>query len=117
MVIGIKQVRCDSEAKVVKRIFEGYASGLGLTVIARQLNADGVPPPQGARAAKAANWSSGAIATILGNEMYVGRARWNRTRMVRNPATGKLEGKARPKDEWLTLDKPELRIISDDLFE
>ncbi|HZL52854.1 MAG TPA: recombinase family protein [Terracidiphilus sp.] len=114
-VIGVKQTKCDSEAKVVERIFEGYASGLGLKAIATQLNADGVPPPQG-RAAGTPNWSSSAIATILGNERYVGRTRWNKRCVTRNPATGRREEKLRPESAWLTLEKPELRIISDDMF-
>ena len=99
-VVGVKQIKCDAEAKVVERIFEGYASGLGLKAIATKLNADSVQPPQGG-AAGMPNWSPSAISRILGNERYVGRTRWNKRCVTRNPATGKLEGKARPKDEWL----------------
>src|SRR5665213_1222790 len=98
VVVGIKQTKCDAEAKVIERIFEGYVSGLSLAEIAMQLNADGVPPPQG-RAGGTWNWSSRAISRILGNEKYIGKARWNQTCKVRNPATGKLEGKTRPKEE------------------
>jgi DNA invertase Pin-like site-specific DNA recombinase len=116
VVIGIRQVKCDSEAEVVERIFEGFASGLSLAAIATQLNADGVPPPQG-RAAGTPNWSPSAISRILENQRYVGRTRWNKRCVTRIPATGKLEGKTRPKDEWLTMEKPELRLISDNLFE
>jgi site-specific DNA recombinase len=115
-VLGIKQTKCDAEAKVVERIFEGYASGLGLKAIATKLNADSVQPPQGG-AAGMPNWSPSAISRILGNERYVGRTRWNKRCVTRIPATGKLEGKTRPKDEWLTMEKPELRLISDNLFE
>jgi DNA invertase Pin-like site-specific DNA recombinase len=116
VTIGVKQTKCDSEARVVKRIFEGYVSGLNLAAIATQLNADGVPPPQG-RAAGTPNLSPSAISRILENQRYVGRTRWNKRCVTRNPATGKLEGKTRPKDEWLTMEKPELRLISDNLFE
>jgi DNA invertase Pin-like site-specific DNA recombinase len=115
-VLGIKQTKCDAEAKVVERIFEGYASGLGLKAIATKLNADSVQPPQGG-AAGMPNWSPSAISRILGNERYVGRTRWNKRCVTRSPATGKREENLRPESEWLTLEKPELRLISDDLFE
>jgi len=114
-VIGVKQTKCESEAKVVKRIFEGYVSGLSLAAIATQLNADSVPPPQG-RAAGMPNWSPSAISRILGNERYVGTTRWNKRCVTRNPATGRREENLRPESEWLTLEKPELRIISENLF-
>ena len=36
-----------TEAAIVRRIFQQYASGLGLTRLAKQLNAEQVPPPRG----------------------------------------------------------------------
>ena len=38
-----------TEAAIVRRIFEQYASGVGLTRLAKELNADQVPPPRGGR--------------------------------------------------------------------
>ena len=41
---------------------------------------------------------------------------WNRTGQLKDPMTGKNKKFIKPKKEWIILDKPELRIIEDDLW-
>ena len=63
------------QAAVVRRIFELYASGLGLTRIAKSLNADRVAPPR-----KDGNgWAPTAIRAMLYRPLYRGEVVWNRS--------------------------------------
>ena len=56
----------DEQAPIVKRIFEAALSGKGAGTIAKELNADGIPPKRG-RA-----WTNGTILQMLQNEKYIG---------------------------------------------
>jgi site-specific DNA recombinase len=49
--------------------------------------------------------------------MYSGKQIWNRTRMVKNPSTGKRLSRINPEAEWQTIDVPHLRIVEQALFE
>jgi site-specific DNA recombinase len=53
---------------------------------------------------------------MLQNEKYRGRHIWNKTKVVQNPRKGRKEQAPRPESEWVTIDKPEWRIISDELW-
>jgi site-specific DNA recombinase len=115
-VIGVKQVVDPEQEKIVLRIFQAYASGMSLGNIAAMLNAEGVPTSQGPRSRRVASWSKGAIKTILKNSRYIGDVKWGCTVQVRNPETGKFERRDIPESEWQQQHKPELRIISDELW-
>lgn len=54
------------EAKTVKRIFGEYLSGLGLTAIAKRLNADGIPTRFGNA------WGKSSVLAVLRNYAYTG---------------------------------------------
>ena len=54
------------EAKTVKRIFDEYLSGLGLTAIAKRLNADGTPTRFGNA------WGKSSVLAVLRNYAYTG---------------------------------------------
>ena len=41
---------------------------------------------------------------MLRNEVYVGRAVWNRRQWVRNPKTGKRVYRLNPESEWVRVD-------------
>jgi DNA invertase Pin-like site-specific DNA recombinase len=115
-VNGVYQVIAPEEAAIVKRIFEMYASGLSLRVIAGILNHEGVPTSQGPRTRRKAEWCMAAIREMLRNTRYIGKTVWGRTLQVRNPETGKMETRYLPESEWQRKDLPELRIISDELW-
>ena len=55
-----------NEAETVKRIFEDYLSGLGMTAIAKRLNADGIPTRYGN------TWGKASIKAVLQNYAYTG---------------------------------------------
>src|SRR5262249_36873140 len=58
----------ENEAVVVRHIFQLYASGVGLTTLAKILNRDHIRPPRGG----CHGWAPSAIREILHRELYHG---------------------------------------------
>ena len=98
-------------AKVVVRIFEQFASGFGLARIAKSLNEDRTSPPHGGTL----GWCPTAIREILQRDLYRGMVLWNRTQVIQRGGTRKQ--RKRPESEWLRIEAPELRIISQVLWD
>ncbi|SMO84297.1 Recombinase [Paracoccus laeviglucosivorans] len=101
---------------MVRRIFEGYASGLSARALAAALNAESVRSP----GVGSGQWSFSTISGnakrgtgILNNELYIGRLVWNRQRFIKDPGTGKRQTRPNPPEEWVIY----LRIIDDDLWQ
>lgn len=114
---GKRQV-VEHEADVVRRIFEEYVAGRTPRDIARDLNRDGISAPRGSK------WNASTIngnlqrgTGILQNELYGGRLVWNKVRMVKDPDTGRRVSRPNPKDDWQSVDVPELAIVDRMLFE
>lgn len=106
------------EVAIVRRIFENYRDGKSPRDIAAALNREGVAGPRGGV------WNTSAIAGsrkrengILQNSLYVGRIVWNRQSFIKDPETGKRISRPNPRDQWMTAEAPELRIMTDDLWE
>ena len=59
----------ESEATVVRRIYQMYLDGLGVDSIIRKLNAEGVPSPRSGKA----SWNRRTVNIILTSPAYVGR--------------------------------------------
>ncbi|PYQ90953.1 MAG: resolvase [Acidobacteria bacterium] len=114
---GEREINAD-EAAIVRRIFRDYAAGASPKHIAKTLNKEDIPGPQGAL------WSPSTIhgnpkrgIGILHNELYVGRLVWNRQRFLKDPDTGRRIARTNPQSEWITKDVPELRILDDELWQ
>ncbi|MFD2854095.1 recombinase family protein [Seohaeicola zhoushanensis] len=117
MTTGERAINED-QASTVRRIFEEFAAGLSPRTIASQLNAEGVEGPRGSGWGASTiygNWRRGT--GILNNELYVGRLVWNRQRFVKDPSNGKRQARPNSPDAWIIEDVPDLRIISEDLWE
>ena len=99
------------QAKVVVRIFEQFASGFGLARIAKGLNEDRILPPHGGNL----GWCPTAIREILQRDLYRGVAVWNKTQVIQRGGTRKQ--RKRPESEWLRIEAPELRVISQVLWD
>lgn len=117
IAVGGRRVIEPSEAEIVKRIFEMYIGGMTPRKITEVLNAEGLPSPRGG------SWSFSAIyghrkkgTGILNNEQYIGRYIWNRTEWIKDPETGVSKRFERPEEEWVIIENPELRIVSDELW-
>jgi DNA invertase Pin-like site-specific DNA recombinase len=102
----------DDQATVVRRIFSMFATGSSPIAIAKALNGDHIPGPEG-RAWRDTTIRGHALrgTGILRNELYVGKLVWNRMRFVRDPTTGKRVSRQNPEVKWLHKDVPELRIV------
>ncbi len=101
------------EADVVRMIFDMYVNqDMGRVNIAHRLNELGVKPR------KAELWSQDSIKTILENEHYIGKVRWNWRRTINIVEDGEIR-KVRPKTEfgeYLVFDGKHEAIISEELF-
>ena len=107
-----KRIEVDpEEAAVIRRIFEWAANGAGLAAIVDRLNTEGIPGTAGKR------WSKGAVVRILRNERYLGRQIWGQQSVEHEPGTGRRVMRDNPRSEWRIEERPDLRIISDDLWE
>ena len=78
------------EAATVRGVFDEYEQGISPKEIAKRLNRERIPGPNGSQ------WGPSTIhghvgrgTGILNNELYVGRLVWNRQRYVKDPDTGK----------------------------
>jgi site-specific DNA recombinase len=100
-----------AQAAVVHRILERSADGWGITRIAKQLNAEGIPPPRGGEH----GWAPTAIREMLHNELYRGRVLWHRTTKAHRRGTKTQE--TRPPADLVDVELPECRIVSDELWE
>lgn len=107
-----------AEAEIVKRIFNKYVSGLTPRQIAAELNAQGIKSPRGGKwNASTINGSAKRHNGILQNRLYIGQIVWNRHKYIKDPATGKRVSRLNPEEEWIKKEAPELRIVSDALFQ
>ena len=114
----VERVVEDQEAAVVLRIFQLYASGLGLKAIARTLNLEGAiaprySPPAGGLPALG-GWSPSTVRSILAREIYHGVAVWNLSRK-RND-WGKVDQSPRPKEDRIAARREDLRIVPEPLW-
>jgi site-specific DNA recombinase len=98
----------------VRRIFDLSAAGTGYSNIAKVLNSEQTltPRPQQDRPA---GWGPSSVHAVLHRPLYHGEIVWGKTK--KRDAEGTAAARPRPETDWLRLDKPELRIISDDLWD
>jgi site-specific DNA recombinase len=107
----------ESQAAIVRRIFEAFATGKSPRAIAKELNLAAIPGPGGRP------WSDTMIrghrtrgTGILHNELLGGRIVWNRQRFVKDPVTGKRLPRLNPEKDWVVHEAPELRIVEPELW-
>jgi site-specific DNA recombinase len=113
--------KVEVEAEVVLRIFEEYAAGKGPADIAAGLTKDGVSTPRGEPGsfwrASTITGSSSRGYGLLSNSLYHGVRTWNRVTMLKNPDTARRVSRVNPKSEWMTKEVPDLRIVTEELWE
>lgn len=119
-ILGIES----KEAEVVREIYHLFGElEYSATQIADMLNTKfskhGEPnPPRGKF------WQASAISGsrrnntgILNNPIYIGQRYWNRSKTKKNPNSGAKISEKRMPSEWKYMEVPELRIVSDDLWQ
>ncbi|TDF42482.1 recombinase family protein [Alteromonadaceae bacterium M269] len=107
------------EANIVVRIFEDYVNlDKSPKAIASELNKEGIPSPTNKEwAASTINGNRRRGTGILNNELYIGRLIWNKLKYIKHPVTGKRQSRINPESEWIIKDVPELRILTDELWQ
>ncbi len=107
-----------SEARVVGRIFREFAEGRSPRAIAKRLNLECVPGPEGRP------WGDTTIrgqaergTGILNNSLYAGRLEWNRCSYIKDPRTGKRVARPNPRSKWEIVEVPHLQIIDHALWD
>ena len=104
----------EAEADVVRMVFDMYVNkDMGRVSIAHHLNELGVPTRTGAL------WSQDTIKTMLENDHYIGKVRWNWRKTITVVEDGEIK-KVRPKTEvgeYLVYEGKQPAIISDELFQ
>lgn len=116
-VVGVRLALDPVEAETIRRIFRLYADGYSMKRIARLLNADGIvsPRPQTGRVSR--SWCHSSVRKILTNDRYRGLIVWGQSKKVKSPDTDKRVKRPQVRAEWVMLEAPEQRIVSDELWE
>jgi site-specific DNA recombinase len=108
----------ESEAQIIRQIFQEYARGEGLGAITARLNDAGVRAPYDGIYSKPGGkgWGQSTVRAILRNERYIGRWTWNKRKYIRPPNSRHRRAIDRPASEWRTSTRPELAIIGPELW-
>lgn len=104
----------ESEAGIVRSVFERYAGGVGVRTVAQALNDERAPPPRAGKRGTG-SWAPSQIWCMLRNERYRGRIVWGREGKAYKGGT-KIRV-AHPESRWVTIDVEELRIIDEELWQ
>lgn len=103
----------EAEAEIVRMVFDMYVNkDMGRVNIAHHLNDLKVPTRTGSL------WTQDTLKTMLENDHYIGKVRWNWRKTVTVVEDGEIK-KVRPKTEvgeYLVYDGKHPAIISDELF-
>ncbi len=97
----------EAEAAVIQDIFAMATRGWGYRRIAHELNDRHAPAPK-PRRTTTVGWSPSTVRDLLYRDLYAGRVIYGRRK--KRDQWGQKRPTLRPKDEWLTLSAPELRI-------
>jgi DNA invertase Pin-like site-specific DNA recombinase len=107
-----------AEAPVVVRAFQLYAEGYGQRQVGYHLNAEGALSPR-SRAGRPRGWSATTVRDLLHRELYRGVLVWNRE--AKRDAWGRRERRRaqrrRTESDWVRVERPDLRIVSEDLWQ
>ena len=103
----------EKQAEIVRLIFGMYAQGNGYKIIAKHLNARGVPSPRAGKRGTG-TWSPPAIGSILQHERYRGMLVWGvRSKAYRGGTRVRTK---RANADVVRVESPELRIVSEELW-
>lgn len=110
-------------AQAARRIFRVTADGLGLSRIAQQLNAEGIPGPQRlsdieverlrveGQPVPVNHWSISGVREVLHRDLYQGVVMFGKVQR-----TGPKSRKKLPKNQWQRRTDETLRIVDPDLW-
>ncbi|MCB0176371.1 MAG: recombinase family protein, partial [Anaerolineae bacterium] len=113
----------EQEAATVRLIFDLFVNRqYTLHALADYLDDHNIPKPAKGNNHKkrtcqqnVKGWSTGTIYGILGNETYIGRWYYDKTKNVKEKLTGKRRNIPRPRNEWLLVNVSP--ILNGEIFE
>ena len=103
----------EAEAAIGREIFERYAGGEGLRTLAKDLNARHVRPPRAGKRGTG-SWSYSSIYAMVRRDRYRGVVVWGKKEKTYKGGTKVRVD--RTKDAWVTVEVPELRIVSEEVW-
>lgn len=106
----MKSLKPNQDAAIVRRIFEMYAAGSGKRAICTWLDSIGV------RTTNGRSWSPDSVTYILKNVTYIGKVRYNKTKVEKQLEGGEVVKKRKKQDDYIEVDGLHEAIISPDLF-
>ncbi len=116
-VIEVHRKINHTEAATIRDIFTQYAQGQSPRQICHELNRRGIPSPRGKKWKPSAVYGNPDDYTgMLTNPLYRGQSVWNRSHWIRDPETNRRLRRLRPREEWIVVDVPETRIVSEELW-
>lgn len=111
-------------ADLVRRIFVLAKDGHSQKEIAKIMNSERVPPPgsydkegnikEGAK--RNVVWRDKTVWQILNNKSYIGIIERGKTKLVKK-ADGTKAAIDIPRSQWLVIERPDLRIVQQDLWD
>jgi site-specific DNA recombinase len=119
LVLGTALVIDPDEARIVRQIFDAFATGVSMRAIAHQLNAQAVAFPAATtrRGAKRKGWAQSAVRVILLNAKYHGEWIFGRRIFFKDPVSGRRRARQRPPSEWHVAEQADLRLIPEELWQ
>jgi site-specific DNA recombinase len=99
----------ESQAVIVRRIFEMSVTGSSLKNIAKTLNNE--------QTSGRSDWCPTGVRSMLKRELYKGEVIWNRTKFEKVPGTNKRRAKRRDESEWIRVQRPDLAIVPIELWD
>ncbi len=109
----------ETEAKIIRLIFEKYSNGVGYNQILEYLNNHGFLTKSYTNKAgvhrEGKPFSKGSLNTILKSEKYVGTFVFNRK--LEKDVTGKRRPEWRPEEEWIKVENGMPAIIDRETFD
>ena len=103
----------EAEAQIIREVFTRYAGGHGLKSIAKDLNRRGIASPRAGKRGTG-SWAQGAMYPMLRRDRYRGVLIWGKEGTAYRGGT--LVRVSHGQKDWVTAEKPELRIIPEELW-
>lgn len=110
---GKVRVIDETQAAIVREIFERYTNGDGLRKICKSLSSRGISPPRAGKRGIGA-WAPSAVQAMLRRPLYIGRVEWGHVHKTYKSGT-----RVRTSDhrhDLIVIDAPHLRIVPDELW-
>jgi DNA invertase Pin-like site-specific DNA recombinase len=112
------QIQIDeAQAAVVQRVFDMYLEGRSLSVIARALNNEQVPPPRAKSRHRRHGWVASTIRAFLRNPAYIGEWTFRKLQWKKVPGTNTRRPRPTPAADVIRSKHPERRIIEKEIWD